>query len=221
MLRVHYLYRVGKIAADADAGWYAVVNGQKNICLLESFKTFPGQEYPDGASIESWNDGPGTISRGPFDQILPDDPSKTPYFLESEVISPYATLDPGEQYEFTVYWSPSRAPNPVVDSRWAGVVSQPLAGKISGNEVTLKGVFGVFFPGTVEAVFYSDMGEELSHTTLQGVDPREVFRLDKSLQVPTGAFRVSVRLMDAEGQNRGYLGNVILKNGLNGTASQP
>ncbi len=82
MLQVHYLYRVGKAAADTDRGWYAVVNGQKNIGFVESFKYFAGAEYPDGASVETWNDGPGTISRGPFDQTLENDPTKTPFFLD-------------------------------------------------------------------------------------------------------------------------------------------
>jgi len=59
MLRVHYLYRVGKVGIDSDGGWYAVVNGQKKTCFLESFKYFPGEEYPDNSSVESWNDGPG------------------------------------------------------------------------------------------------------------------------------------------------------------------
>lgn len=211
MLRIHYLYRVGKVAADSSAGWYAVVNGQKNICLVESFKHFPDLEYPDHASVESWNDGPGTISRGPFDQTLPDDPKKTPYFLESEVLSPFATLDPGEQYEFSVHWSPTRAPNPLHDADWGGAISEPLAASVHAGDVSLKGVFGVFVPGTIEAVFYSNMGEELRRETLQAVDPREVVRLDKSVPLPADACRVSVRVLDADGQNRGFLGNVILK----------
>ncbi|HKS95833.1 MAG TPA: DUF4380 domain-containing protein [Terriglobia bacterium] len=211
ILRIHYLYRVGKVAADSSAGWYAVVNGQKNICLVESFKHFPDLEYPDHASVESWNDGPGMISRGPFDQTLPDDPKKTPYFLESEVLSPFATLDPGEQYEFSVHWSPTRAPNPLHDAGWGGAISEPLAASVHAGEVSLRGVFGVFVPGTLEAVFYSNMGEELRRETLQAVDPREVVRLDKSVPLPADAFRVSVRVLDADGQNRGFLGNVILK----------
>ena len=48
---------------------------------------------------------------------------------------------------------------------------------------------------------------------LQPVDPRQVVRLDKTVPLPADAFRVSVRLVDAEGQNRGFLGNVILKKG--------
>jgi hypothetical protein len=210
MLRIHYLYRVGKIGADSNAGWYAVVNGQKNLCLVENFTFFPHAEYPDGASIESWNDGPGTIGRGPFDQVLADDPKKTPYFFESEGLSPYATLEPGEEYSFPFYWSLARVPNPIRDSVWAGAISEPLSASLDDGNVTLKGVFGVFVPGTLEAVFYSRVGEELRRVTLQAVDPREVVRVEKSLPVPSDAFRASVRVLDSDGENRGYLGNVIL-----------
>ncbi len=211
MLRIHYLYRVGKVGADSNAGWFAVVNGQKNIGFVETFKYFPGMEYPDNASVESWNDGPGSIARGTFDQVLPDDPKKTPYFLESEVLSPYAQLDPGEEYTFTVHWSPTRVTNPVRDASWAGVVSEALSVRVDGHQARLKGVFGVFTPGTLEATFYSALGEELRHETLQAVDPREVVRLDKPVPLPAGAYRVSISVRDADGENRGFLGNFILK----------
>ncbi len=213
MLLAHYIYMVGKVAADSNAGWYAVVNGQKNTCLVETFKYFPGQEYPDNASVETWNEGPGHISRGPFFQTLPDNPKETPYFVETEALSPYATLDPGQQYEFTVHWAPTRLPNPIVKAVWVGAISKPLSAEVSGHQVTLKGVFGVFVPGTAEAVFYNPMGAELGRQELQAVDPRRVFRLDKTLPLPADAFRVSVRVIDAQGQNRGFLGNVILKKG--------
>ncbi len=211
MLRVHYLYRVGKAAADSNAGWYAVVNGQKNIGFVERFTYFPEREYPDGASVETWNDGPGTISRGPWDQVLPDDPKKTPYFLESEVLSPYAALQPGEEYEFSVYWSPTRMPNPLRGAPTsAGAISEPFTAQQEAGQVHLRGVFGVFAPGTLEANFFSVMGEDLGHVTLQAVDPREVVRLDETVPLPKGAFRVNVLVRDADGENRGFLGNVIL-----------
>jgi len=211
MLRVHYSYRVGKAAADSDRGWYAVVNGQKNIGFVESFKYFSGAEYPDGASVETWNDGPGTISRGAFDQTLENDPKKTPYFLESELLSPYATLAPGEEYSFSVHWAPTRIPNPVRDVSSAGAVSEPPTAKAQGGSVTLNGVFGVFSPGTLEAAFYSAFGEELRHVNLQAVDPREVVRLEKSVPLPPTAFRVSILVRDTDGENRGFLGNVVLR----------
>ncbi len=212
MLRVHYLYWVCKAAADSSAGWYGVVNGQKNIGFVENFKYFPQREYPDGASVETWNDGPGTISRGPFNQTLADDLKKTPYFLETEGMSPYATLEPGEEYSYPVYWSPTRVTAPIAtDPTSGGVVSEPLTGTINGNTVTLKGTFGVFTPGTLQAEFFSAMGEELGHVTLQDVDPREVVRLNKTVPLPPDAFRVNLTARDRDGENRGYLGNFILR----------
>ena len=211
MLKIHYLYRVGKIAADSSAGWYAVVNGQKNIGYVENFQYFPGMEYPDGGSVESWNDGPGIISRGPFDQILADDPKKTPYFFESEGMSPYATLEPGEEYSYPISWSPTRVTDPVHDAVPAGVISEPFSARVDGSRVALRGTFGVYGPGTLEAVFYSLMGEELRREPLQPVDPREIAKLDKSVPLPPETYRVSVRVLDSEGENRGWLGNTVLK----------
>ncbi len=211
MLRIHYMYRVGRIAADSNAGWFGVVNGQKNIAYIENIKYFPDQEYPDGASVESWSDGPGVISRGPFDQYLDNDPARTPYFMEGEVMSPYATLDPGEEYAFPVYWSPTRVPNPIVDAAWAGAISSPLAAEMSGQNVTLKGTFGVFVPGTLVAQFVTAKGEVIGQEKLQPVDPRNVVQVNKTLALPADAFRVSVFVQDANGENRGFLGNSILR----------
>jgi len=212
ILRVHYMYWMCKAAADSNAGWYAVVNGQKNIGFVENFKYFPDQEYPDGASVEQWNDGPGTFSRGPFNQVLENDPSKTPYFFETEGMSPYARLEPGEEFSYPIFWSPTRVPYPISsDPTSGGVASEALSGTIDGANVTLKGTFGVFSPGTIQAEFFSAMGEELGHVSLQTVDPREVVRLDKTISCPADAFRVSVAALDRDGENRGFLGNFILR----------
>jgi hypothetical protein len=212
LLQVRYLYWVCKAAADSSAGWYAVVNGQRNTGLVENFRYFADQEYPDGASIETWNDGPGTISRGPFNQVLADNPKKTPYFLESEGMSPYATLDPGEEYSYPIYWSVARVPYPLGgDPTSGGMISEPLSAKLDGANVTLKGTFGVFSPGTLQADFFSAMGEELGHVTLQSVDPREVAKLDKTIPCPAEAYRVSLSARDRDGENRGFLGNIVLR----------
>jgi hypothetical protein len=211
MLRVHYLYSVGKIGADSDAGWYAVVNGQKNIAYVETFKYFPDLDYPDGSSVESWNDGPGIVYRGSWDQTLADDPKRTPYFLEAETVSPYAQLDPSEEYSFPVGWAPTRVTNPIRNYVWAGAISESLSGKLQGESVQLSGVFGVFEPGTMEAVFYGTLGEELARTSLEAVDPREVVRLNKTLAAPQAAFRVAVNVKDGQDNDLGVLGNVILR----------
>jgi Domain of unknown function (DUF4380) len=211
ILRVHYLYRVGKVAADCSAGWYAVVNGQKKIALVETFPYFPQSDYPDGASVESWNDGAGMISRGPWDQTLADDPKKTPYFLESEGLSPYARLEPGEEYHFTFHWSPTSVHGAILDgANLAGVAGVPFAATRHGSNVRLTGVFGVFVPGTLKAVLYGTLGEILKQETLASVDPRHPVELDKTIAAPANTYRISIYAADGDGENRGFLGNAIL-----------
>jgi hypothetical protein len=210
MLRVQYQYRVGKIGADAAGGWTAVVNGQKETCLLENYTYHRGAEYPDNASVECWISGPRGTAPRQTDVVSPEEARSAPLLMEAETLSPFATLEPGDEYSFPVYWSPTRAPNPIQGATSAGVISAPLAHSVAGNRTRLEGVFGVFTPGTLEARFYSRRGEELSREALQQVDPREVVRLDKSVTTPTDAYRVSVLVRDGEGENRGFLGNAIL-----------
>ena len=126
-------------------------------------------------------------------------------------MSPYATLNPGEEYSFPVYWSPTRVTNPIKDAVWAGAISSPLAAEISGSQVTLKGTFGVFVPGKLVAQFVTAKGEILNQETLQSVDPREVVQVNKTVDLPADAFRVSVYVQDDKGENRGFLGNAILR----------
>jgi hypothetical protein len=209
-LRVHYMYEVAKAGVDTSGGWLAVVNGQKNTCFVEEFPDVPAAEYPDGAAVEFWLNGPGRATLWPFDSKTSDDPKRTPYFLESEVLSPMAVLAPGEEYSYTVHWVPVRAPNPVRQVLWPGVVSEPLSAGANRGGLQLRGVFGVNTAGSAEAVFYAATGEELAREALGPVDPREVLRIDKNVRQPAGAFRVSVVVRDMYGQSQGALGNVVL-----------
>ncbi len=209
-LRVHYLYEVAKAAVDTSSGWLAVVNGQRNTCFVEEFPGAPAAEYPDGAAVEFWLNGPGRATLWPYDSRLPDDPKRTPYVLESEVLSPMATLAPGEEYSYAVDWVPVRAPNPVRQVLWPGVVSEPLSAEANRGSLQLRGVFGVNTAGSAEAVFYAATGEELVREALGPVDPREVLQIDKKVRLPGGAFRVTLEVRDTYGQSQGVLGNVVV-----------
>ncbi len=76
--------------------------------------------------------------------------------------------------------------------------------------MSVRSGFGVFAPGTAEAVFCTKLGEELAHEIIEAVDPREVFRLEKTVPLPHGTFRISLVIRDADGENRGFLGGMVL-----------
>ena len=65
-------------------------------------------------------------------------------------MSPYAVLDPGQEYSYPIYWSPTRVTNPIRDTVWAGVISEPLSAQKDNAGVHLKGVFGVFTQRSAE-----------------------------------------------------------------------
>jgi len=151
------------------------------------------------------------VYRNPFDQVLKDDLQSTPYFFESEIMSPYITLNPNEEHLFTVEWAVADVPPPVVDSRWSGVVGEPLTVVKSGATATLNGTFGVYFPGSLEAIFYDEHGVILQERKLQDVDPRTAVHLSQTVTLPASTFRVSVCVLNSAGDNVGFLGNAVLK----------
>jgi hypothetical protein len=126
-------------------------------------------------------------------------------------MSPYITLDPGEEHVFTVEWALTAASGAVVDTRWAGIVSQPLSATRNGKSVVLRGVLGAFSPGSLVATFYDDHGVVLLQKKLQSADPRAAINIDQSMDLPASTFRISVMVQDADGENLGFLGNAIVR----------
>jgi hypothetical protein len=127
------------------------------------------------------------------------------------VMSPYITLDPGEEHVFSIQWALTSGSGPVVDSRWIGTVSEPLSATRSGQSVALKGAFGVFSPGSLIATFYNDHGVILLQKKLQSVDPRTAIHIDQNLDLPPGTFRISILVQDGDGENLGFLDNALVK----------
>lgn len=210
LLAVKHDHRVGKVGLDSTAGWLAVVNGQSDHCFIARFTHFATAPYPDHASVEFWLNGAGEfIINGTTFTNAPD-PKETPYLMESEILSPLTDLQPGEEYRFTIDWFATRCPKPVVDVTPAGAVNQRLTATVQAGQVRLEGSFGVFFNGQAEAVFKDAFGNVVGRESLGPVEPNQVLRLAKQFRLPEKAFRVSVILLDAAGQNRGVLGNVML-----------
>jgi hypothetical protein len=201
------LYQVAQVGLDSDAGWLSVSNGKTQHAFVERFRFVPGVQYPDNCTVEFWLNGPHRQIKVP-DRTNENLPA-VPFYLETEIVSPFFELKPGESGHFETEWFASRSPRPVIGVTDAGAVSEPLKMDGTANAAQLSGMFGVFYLGTAEISIKGHGGEVLQTLPLGRVSPDQALRLDQRVQLPTGTWRVSINVLDASGRNRGELGNVL------------
>ncbi len=216
MMRVHYERLIGKVGVDCSAGWTAVVDGTAGHVFVQRFKYYPDREYTDGASVEIWMDGVGKIHTGDNVWEGVDDPLKTPYVLESEVLSPYAELDPRESYTYHYDWYAANIGGnfPVRECTDVGVTCEPFTAHVSEGGLELKGRFGVFCVGTAKLVFFDANNTELATRDLEvEVNPSRplvlAFRLP--VAVPTDAASICLVVADTSGHVIGELGQAEIQ----------
>ncbi|MHC4158281.1 MAG: DUF4380 domain-containing protein [Planctomycetota bacterium] len=211
MMRVHYDYRVGKIGMDSSAGWIATMDATDGYVFVHRFTYEPGRAYPDNASVEFWLNGPGEIAAwGREIEKMPDD---TAYLMESEVLSPFASLEPGESYTFRYDWYTAKVPpgSAVVTCSDIGVTCKPLSAMLCNGKVTLDGDFGIFYKGICRLVFLDRDGNEIKKASDKlPVTPLEPLILSKiklaeGIKVPENAARLAVYIYDTKGKSLGEL----------------
>jgi len=208
--RVNYRYQVGKVGLDSSGGWLAAVNRAQRYAFFETFKYVPGAPYPDNASVEFWLHGPGDFINNQEVVSMSADPEETPYLMETEILSPLVTLAPGEEYHFNLSWYVGRTGGPIVDVTPVGAVHEPLQVTGQDTERILTGRFALFYEGEVTAASYSAAGAPLATVVLGDANPLEEFVLNQKVGLPADAYRVSLRVRDKEGENRGVLAEKIL-----------
>ncbi len=211
MMRVHYQRRVGKIGMDCSAGWVATVNGSAGRVFVQRFPYFADKPYPDRSSVEIWLHGLGQfIVAGKIDE-LSDDPVECPYFIETEVLSPLATLQPGESYSFPYDWYTAAVGGdyPVLDCTNVGVTCEPFSARLAEERLILRGRFGVFFEATAGLVFRDGDGNPLGPSkTRWPVTPSKPLVFSSELKVdapPPDAAWVELVIYDRSGQKLGRL----------------
>jgi hypothetical protein len=214
LLRVEYQYKVGKIGMDSHTGWVASVNGATGAVFVQRFVFEPGKEYPDGASVEFWHNGLGTVISGGKERTFKNDPAENPFVFESELLSPFAKLQPGETYAWHYDWYAANIGGdfPVLNCSDVGAVAEPLAAAVTSGKVRLKGRFGVFFPGSVQAVFQNGAGQTLGTVNFNlSVTPFKPLVLDAATDLIPGITSVSLMLVDKSGKILGDLAKANLQ----------
>jgi hypothetical protein len=152
----------------------------------------------------------GPVSDALDDKGIPYVTSSNPedrlHYMEAEVNSPMVRLQPGETYALDTHWFPTRMGKEFKTVTDAGVVGSPLAVSFTANGILLSGIFGVFMPGKLEARFFDRHGVAIASIPLQAVSPSEVVELHVELKVSAQNARVSLHVMDAQGNDQGSLG---------------
>ena len=211
LMQVHYQRRVGKIGMDCSAGWMATVNGAAGYALVQRFPCFPEKKYPDGASVEIWLHGAGKYVTGGKVHEMKDDPIETPYFLETEILSPFAELKPGQSYTFGQDWYAASVGGdyPVLGCTDVGVTCEPFWAKVADGKTTLAGRFGVFYRGKLDVAFLDAEGKRLSHVpTDRRVGPEKPLVLDGDFKAPApppGATQAVLLVVDDARRELGEL----------------
>jgi len=213
LMQVGYRYQVGKIGLDSHAGWVATVDGRQGDVFVQRFEFDPELPYPDGSSVEFWHNGLGRIFA--YDQWLdmPDDRGANPYVFESEILSPFARLRPGESYTWTYDWYACRigGDHPVVDCSDVGVVSEPLTCRREGDRLRLGGRFGVFHQGRLVLELRDENAEALETSVLDtNATPLKPVVLDLELKLFPGVRSVAVVLQPAGREPGGEVDQLVL-----------
>jgi hypothetical protein len=211
LFRLNWKYLENEVWLDSTAGWIALVDGATRYAMVERIKHIEGADYPDKATIIFYKNGPTVqLNAQGMPHLTSTNLDETPYYMEAELNSPIAILEPGETYAMDTNWFPSRMSPDLTTVTDAGLVGQPLAAKSNAGKLELSGSFGVFFPGVLKAYLYDQGGAEAGEVSLQSVRPQDPVDLSQTIAVAKEVARVSVHLIDSAGVDRGALGEVFV-----------
>ncbi|HEV2465399.1 MAG TPA: hypothetical protein VGT04_16470 [Acidobacteriaceae bacterium] len=210
LFRLHWRYLEGEVWVDSDPQWLAVVNGVNQYTMVEKGTHFDNANYPGRASVIFYKNGPTVESNAQQMPIVtPLDRTETPFYMEAEMNSPMAVLEPGQAYTMDTRWFPCRMGPELKDVTDTGVIGKPLTATRNGAELELGGEFGVFFPGSLVAYLYDRGGNETGRVTVQTASPDDLIDLHRSVSAPKEVVRVSLHLVDTHNVDRGALGETF------------
>lgn len=206
MFALHWLYLQGEVWVDSPAGWVAVVDGSSHFAMVERFDFDASAEYPGKATVILYKNGPAVEIDSRGAPVIRTSSEDAPFYMEAELNSPMVQLAPGESYTFNTRWFPTRMGSDFRTVTDAGAIGEPLSAATTNEGVKLSGTMGVFLAGKLVARFTGKDDRELTAIPLQAVNPADAVTLNQQVKAPAEAEKVSLRLIDGRGVDRGSLG---------------
>jgi hypothetical protein len=206
LLRIHYERKVGKVGLDSRGGWVANVDGVRGYVFVQAFHFQPARKYPDGSSVEYWINGLGKIFAWRKEIDMSPSPSENPYVIETELLSPLESLQPGQSASFDYEWRLARIGGsfPILDCTAAGCTAEAFACRqTSSGALRLSGRFGVFYSGSTRVRILDARGNQLSVSSAVKISPKFplVVQTDfPNLSAPAGARVTELVVYDGQGK---------------------
>jgi uncharacterized protein DUF4380 len=207
-LRLQYHNQVAKLAVNASQGWFAALDRSRKLVFVEQFPINRSAEYPDGAPVAFWIAGQGTFTIhgdriGMSDSFNGCDPH-----VETEVMGPLTRLSPGESTELSVRWAlASIDAQEIVSVNDCGAAGRALV----VTRGSLAGSFGVFFAANLQLVAFNRAAQIVAAVDLGPVSPLHPVVLREKLNLPSGAVRCMLQLLNENGSRLGILDHVQIR----------
>lgn len=209
--RLSYSDQVAKFIVNPEAGWLATSHRNLRTTLVETFPIFGGLTYPDGGPLEIWVNGKGTFTVHGDTINLEENANGCDPFIETEVLSPLINLEPGQEYAFQVCWHCcSINGGTIAGVNSSAAIEKPLTARIENGKVRVRGSFGLFRSGVLEAVLIHRNGKPDPVRVVGPVGPWEACVIDECLPFETSLLRVALRLRGAEGKLLGTVDTAII-----------
>ncbi|HXM93951.1 MAG TPA: hypothetical protein VOA64_06805 [Candidatus Dormibacteraeota bacterium] len=211
LFRLHWLSLQSEVWVDSPGSWLAVMDGSAGYAMVERFHYFGGAEYPGKATVIFYKNGPSVEldDRG-IPYINSSGPENSLHYMEAEVNSPIVRLQPGATYALDTNWFPTRMGKEFQSVTDAGLVGTSFSASSGPGGVLLSGVFGVFTQGKLEARLFDKHGVTIASIPVQAVSPTDVVDLHRVVKVPAEAARVSLHVIDQQGNDQGSLGEALV-----------
>jgi hypothetical protein len=214
LFKLHWAFLENEVWLDSVAGWLAVVDADSQFAMVERFHPVTGADYPGKASLIFYKNGASLeLNENGRPVLRSSEVESTPYYMEAEINSPLVELQPGETYSMDTNWWPTRADGQLRNVVNSGVILSPLTAVASNASIVLSGSFGVFFPGKLQAHLFDSQGLKLQTLDLTSVEPQTRVELRQEMRPSKRPARVSIHLLDDQGNDQGSLGEAVLPSG--------